>query len=147
MENKDIISKLSDELKLRGYSKKTISSYCYLCNKFLTVSAKDSYKLTNNTIKRYILKLIAEKKDTATIRLNLAAFRFLFTKVLDKKHVDFSKIHWPKRKKKLPKILSIQEIEKMINSTKNLKHRLVIAMIYSSGLRVSELINLKKDDI
>jgi len=60
--------------------------------------------------------------------------------------VDFLIRGLPKREKKLPKVLSKEDILTMINKTKNIKHRLLIKLLYSSGLRVSEAIKIKKQD-
>lgn len=60
--------------------------------------------------------------------------------------IDTDKIYMPKKDKKLPIVLSIEEVFSLLQSTKNLKHRAVIAMLYGSGLRIGEIINLKLSD-
>lgn len=117
-------------MKLKGFSKKTIKSYLYNYKKFR------NSKLSRDD---YILHLIKKDYATNTIRLASAAIKF-FTGRKDNNLI-------PKKEKKLPIVLSKKEINKMINSLNNIKHRLVVMILYASGLRVSELANLKVNDI
>lgn len=118
------------EMKLKGFSKQTIKAYTYNYKKFLESGfSRDDY----------ILGLIDKGFASATTRLASVSIQFF--------EESKSKIYVPKKEKHLPIVLSKQEINRMINSLNNLKHRLVIAFLYSSGLRLSELINLKKSDI
>lgn len=146
MNYEEILIKLSEELKLRGFSPKTIKSYNYNCSKFLLWLSKSSKEISNYAVREYFLELNNKDYDTNTIRQIRASIEFLFNIVLEKS-VDISNIPLPKKKKTLPKVLSKEEIFKIINNIKNKKHRLMIAFLYSSGLRVSELINLKREDI
>ncbi|MFC2135461.1 tyrosine-type recombinase/integrase [Bacteroidota bacterium] len=118
------------EMTMKGFSKKTIEVYTYHYLKF---------KYSGLSREDYIFSLIENGFATNSIRLASAAIKF-FTG-------DNAKIFIPKKKKRLPVVLSKFEINKMINSLNNIKHRLVISLLYSSGLRVSELINLKNLDI
>jgi len=132
---------LINELKLRGYSKKTINSYLYHVKRFI-----DS-KLGP---KKFLLKLINEGKSKETIRVAGFAIKFyLGIKSNQDKSINkiVEKIPNVKRDKKLHVILSKKEIEKMIISTKNFNHRTIMMLMYSSGLRASEVINLKWNDI
>lgn len=132
---------LVDELKLRGYSKKTINSYVYHVKKFI-----DS-KLDP---KKFLLKLINEGKSKETVRVAGFAVKFyLGIKAKQDKSINeiIEKIPNVKRDKRLHVILSKKEVERMIISTKNFTHRTMIMLMYSSGLRASEIINLKWKDI
>ena len=71
MNNHGILARLSNELKLKCYSRKTIDSYCYSCGKFFEFLRKKSYNPLIWAVKRYLLKLIEKKKEVATLRLNL----------------------------------------------------------------------------
>jgi site-specific recombinase XerD len=130
-----------EECKLRGYSSKTTRNYAYFVNKFLA---------SQKTPRRYLLSLIDRKCSDETVRSACFAIKFYF-KTIKKDNLDVQDIlnNLPnvKREKKLPVILSKEEIEKLISVTKNLNHRLIIQIGYSSGLRVSEIINLKWSDI
>lgn len=127
--------KLVSECRVRGFSKKTISAYCFHANKFL---------LSGISLKGFLDSLAIKGYKSASIRQAGFACKFYL------KTFGFdSALNVPnfKRDKKLPIILSKVEIEKMIKSTFNLKHRLVIMLLYSAGLRLSELLSLKWSDI
>jgi len=128
-------NKLINELKLRGYSKKTTNAYVYYVRKFLNSGKSE---------REFLLKLIEEGKSRSTVRL--AGFSIKFFNNLDK--VDEEDII-PNMKKgrRLPEILSKKEIQNMVIVTKNFTHRLIIELAYSAGLRVSEVVDLKWEDI
>lgn len=128
--NDNNFSKKLDEMKLRGFSRKTIKAYTYHYNKFLA---------SNKTRDEYIKWMIEKGYATASTRLASTAIQFFTGKT--------SNVFIPKKEMKLPHVLSKKEINTMISSLTNLKHRLVISLLYSSGMRLSELINLKHTDI
>jgi len=141
--SQEIIIKLKNECKLRGYSRQTIKTYTSITRQFTAFLLKTSFKPNNQGVRSYLLSL---QTSTNTNRLHYAALKFLFTHIL---HKPFTAQEIPiqKRPKQLPKVLSKYEIKIMINQTKNLKHKLIIKMLYSTGLRLQELINLKREDI
>ena len=128
-------NKLIDELKLKGYSKKTISAYVYNVEKFIDSGLSE---------RDFLLKMVNNGKGRESVRQ--AGFSIKFFNKID--HVD-KELPLPNMKKsnKLPEILSKKEIEDMVIVTKNFIHRLIIEIIYSAGLRVSEVVNLKWGDI
>jgi len=134
-------SKIEEEGKLRGYSIKTTQSYIHQVNLFLK---------SGKTPRQYLLGLIENKKADGTVRSAGFAIKF-YLKLIYKENRNVKEIlnRIPNLKKgnKLPEILSKGEIERMIDSTKNLNHRLIIELAYSSGLRLSEIINLRWKDI
>jgi site-specific recombinase XerD len=136
---------MEKELSRRKYSLKTIKSYSYCLNKFLSFTSKDFKKITKQDIKDYLDNLVDRKSSGSTINLNLNALKFLFEEALNKKLTI--KIKYSKTPKSLPIFLNKEEIIKLINSIENNKHRLMIKLLYSAGLRVGELINLKAEDI
>ena len=129
-----------NELKLRNSSIKTIKSYVRIIEDFL----KSSDKISNKDVKEYILKSINKKQSTSYIKQKYSAIKILF-KVLGKS-AEFDLPNY-KKESKIPEVLNKQEIKKIIDSTSNLKYKLIIQFLYSAGLRVSELINLKPRDI
>lgn len=134
------LKKTKEELDLKGFSPKTKKAYSYHIKDFLDYSNCLFY----NKKKDYILYLISKNLAPESIRLANASIDFFLRNVANSK---IEKISLPIRKKSLPYVLSKDEIMKMINSTFNIKHQLIIELLYSSGLRVSELINLKYEDI
>jgi len=135
-----LLINLENELKLRNYSKKTIKNYLTIANKFL----KSSVNQSNQDVKDYILKAINKNESSSSIKQKYSALKLLF--IANNKKLEFN-LPSHKKESKLPEVLNKMEVLKIINSIKNQKHKLAIQFIYSSGLRVSELVNLKPKDI
>ena len=133
------------ELKIRNDSKKTIDAYIFHNKKFLDFTKKTPQYITSDDVKNYILHLMKKQNSTRTIRLAISALSFYYTKIL-KRNV-MKNIHRPKLEQTIPQILEKENILKMIDATKNLKHKLLINLLYSSGVRISEALKLKKEDI
>ncbi len=141
-----MLKKLETELKIRGFSKNTIKSYIYNNQKFLEFSGKPFDQISTEDIKSYLAFLISDKGlRPSSVSLALSAIRFYFEEVEKKKLFD--DIRPPKSEKKIPTVLSKQEIRKMFDSIDNPKHKLLVKCMYGSGLRVSECVSLKVDDI
>jgi integrase/recombinase XerD len=146
MEKEEILIKLREEIVLRGFSNKTLKSYDYYCSKFLDFIGENSQKLDEFWVKRYLLFCSQRKYDSSTLRQIRAALGFMF-KIVLKKDLDRIIVPFVKKKKQLPKVLSKEEVKFLISNSVNEKHRLIIKLLYSSGLRLQELINLKREDI
>lgn len=139
----EALQQLQSELRLRGFSPLTVRNYSFFVQKFLTHASKDPAILTANDAKHYLSSLF-ETKSKNTIMLAAAALKFFYVEVLKK---DFSDIKMPKKEKRLPSVLTPDEVRALIGGADNEKSRLIISFLYSSGLRVSELVNLKVNDI
>jgi len=134
-----------NELKTRCYSDETIKSYIYFNERLLDFANKSTKNINQDDIKRFILNLIDNYgAKPATINLAISAFKAYYCDYRGRK---FLKIKRAKKEKKSPVFITKNEILEMINKTKNTKHRLLIELLYSSGLRVSEAIKLKIEDI
>jgi site-specific recombinase XerD len=104
-------------------------------------------EVSTDQVKDFLQYSIAERNFSASyVNQVISAFRILQKDVLGKEW-DPIKIKRPRRPKKLPVVLSKEEVKSMIETTRNLKHRTIIAVIYSAGLRISELVNLLPSDI
>ena len=137
-----LIDKLKRELEIRNFSRKTVKSYVYSVEKFLEFSENKRLGLNENSVKDYI-QILLKKQNPSTVSANLSAIEFFFFNVLKQK----INIPHPKRNKTIPVILTSEEIKRLIDFTNNIKHKLIIKILYGCGLRVSEIINLKKEDI
>ena len=135
-----LLIKLKNELELRNYSKQSIKSYLYYVEKYLDYSK--NYGINENSAKNF-LRIELKTKNPSTVSLSSSAIQFFFKEIL-KQNIYFVK---PKKNKTLPNILTIEELKKLIKSVINPKHKLIIKLLYGTGLRVSEIINLKKQDI
>ncbi|MFH1145702.1 MAG: tyrosine-type recombinase/integrase [bacterium] len=131
------------ELRIRNYSAKTIKSYLYGLKEYFVFKKDGLEVLDEENIKNFLLaknRLSAESKN-----LLLNAVKFYYREVV--KTQERIRIRSAKKNKNLPVVLSRNEIEKILIATKNNKHRLLLALAYGAGLRVSEVVNLKTRDI
>jgi len=104
-------------------------------------------KITREQFKEYLYYLVEEKQVSAVfLNLLISAYKILIVEVLRREWEDFN-IRRPSRSMKLPVVLSQKEVKRIIEITPNLKHRAFISLIYSCGLRLEELCNLKVADI
>lgn len=143
--SQDPIKKLNQEMKLRGFSPRTRKTYLNYVKKVLKFSNKNPKTITTTDIRSYLSLLADKKRSRSTINTAYSALRFYFEKVMHRKF--FINIPRIKHSQKLPIVLSRKKIEHIINSIKNPKHKLLISLSYGSGLRVSETVNLRVNDI
>lgn len=134
------LQKLETELKLRAFSPQTIKSYLYWNEKFLEFINKQPNQVTPDDVKDFIANKLSENISIKSIILIKSALKFFYDEVLGKNIVTLKA---PKISRKLPTVLTREEVKQLINSIKNKKHSLIVKLLYSSGLRLSELINLK----
>lgn len=142
---KELLGKIEDELKLRNYSCRTIESYLFCIGnycKYVKTVKKDPDVAE---IRKYLLEKMEKRQSAQTINVHLNALRYLYKEIF-KSDVKID-LKFAKTASKLPVVLSRCEIEKIISSVENKKHRLLIALSYGAGLRVSEAINLKIKDL
>lgn len=140
MEN---VEKLKTELKIRGFSPLTARNYSFFVEKFLQRTNKPSSELNEDDAKAYLADIF-DSKSKNTVMLAAASLKFFYREILGK---DFANVKMPKKDSKLPEVLTKDEVKKMIDSADNQKSRLIISTLYSTGLRVSELVNLKVEDV
>ena len=134
------------EIRIRAYSRRTGKIYVQYNEEFLKYSNKNADRIEQEDVTGFLNHLAVEKNAAAsTLNCAMNALRFYYGKVLKKKFIF--EIPRAKKDKKLPVVLSREEVKRLIESYKNEKHRLMIALIYSSGLRVSEAAVLRVRDI
>ncbi len=137
---------LKRELLSRKYSYRTVKGYIYYNRDFLHFIGKEPAAINDSDIKDYLLYL-AEERQSATSTLNQAinALKFYYGSMLKKKFLH--EIKRPRKDKKLPVVLSKEEVAKILNSVDNVKHKAILMLVYSAGLRVGEVVKLKPEDI
>jgi len=126
------------------YSDNTVKIYSHYLIEFLNKIDKYSSHLVSNDIESYLKNYVFTSNSQHNQVIN--AIKFYYDKVLKKKYakIDFSR---PRKEKKLPKVIDSEILKRKILSITNLKHKALLSLTYSCGLRVSEVINLKIEDI
>ena len=141
-----MLDKLETELKIRGFSNRTVENYLFHNKKFLDFTKKEPKDVNEDDAKRYIAYLMSERKlKPSSVNLVLSSLKFFYNDIV--KNSAFNAVKAPKLEKKLPTVLTKEEIKKLLTAAENPKHRLLIEFLYSSGLRVSECVSLKIDDL
>jgi site-specific recombinase XerD len=143
----DILNNFLDYLKGTYQSKQTIKSYFLDVSQFIRHTK--TYKVSENDINAYILFLSKGKKSSSTIKRKLSALS-VFYDYLKKSGIynfDFNSIVRPKTSRPLPKFLDIDETITLIENIQSLRYKSIMFLLYTSALRVSELVNLNIEDI
>lgn len=137
-----------DVLDQRRYSENTKATYTNYFGDFVRhFEDKDLANISVEDINNYLLDLIRKQKISPSQQnQRINAIKFYYEKVLGREK-QYYKIERAKRSNPLPNVLSTNEIKQMIDNTKNIKHKCIISILYSAGLRRSELVNLKLTDI
>jgi integrase/recombinase XerD len=139
--------RMLEELQRRNYSPNTIRPYLYAVSDFARYFGKSPDQLGDEHVRQYQLYLLNEKKlGVETIVGRIAALRFFFVKVLRRPYRQVDLVY-PKRPERLPIILSEEEVSRLIESASNSYHRVILMMLYGTGLRREELCRLKLIDI
>jgi len=142
------LEKYRDLLIQKRYSRNTQKVYMKyfsdFCRKFGTENID---RVSKEKINTYICELIQEKNISASQQnQRINAIKFYYEKVLGREK-EYYELHRPHKEQKLPKVISKNDVKRILNSCTNIKHKSILMLIYSAGLRRSELINLKISDI
>lgn len=134
-------------LKGKRYSKSTIQTYAFFVADFVSFHTDITLeKLTNRNVETFIEKIFIERNYSISSQRQFISALKIFTNFYPHTKIDNLALERPKKSRKLPNVLSQEEVLNIIRCTQNLKHRAIISLIYSCGLRISELINLKLVD-
>lgn len=147
MEKKSLRERMVQEMQIRNFSKRTTGRYVQ-CMSFLSKHFNlPPDQISVDQFKEFLQYQINIKKlSTSTINQHIGAYKILVQDVLGKNWEDF-KIKRPRRDKKLPVVLSKDEVKELLDSIKNIKHKCILSLAYSSGLRRSEVLALRPKDI
>ncbi|MCB0383537.1 MAG: tyrosine-type recombinase/integrase [Psychroserpens sp.] len=141
---KTLVTYYSKYLRGKRYSKSTIDSYSFLVTDFFAYSrSKELQELTLRQVELYIEDVFLKRKYSVSTQRQLVSALKLLKSFCPEVGYDVLELERPKKDRKLPVVLSKEEIINLIRLTRNLKHRAIIALIYSCGLRISELIQLE----
>ena len=144
----NILSLYEQKIILKGYSHNTLKSYKSAFILFLTYfESRDISQIIKEEIEGYIYLLVSKHRiSEAKQNLIINAIKLYYEKVLGKPR-EYYNIQRPKKSQSLPNVLSGAEINRLINSPANLKHKAILYTIYSAGLRLNELIKLRVEDV
>jgi len=139
-------SRLEAELRSRKYSPRTQRAYVYYNRLICRTLQKTPEELRPDDVTRFLADMEKNREYSASaLNIAISGIKFFFRNVL--KNDGISEQHRPRHDERLPIILSKEEISKMLGMEKNPKHRLLLMLVYSSGLRVSEVVALKREHI
>lgn len=139
-----VLKKIEIEVKLRGFSPKTSKMYILYNKQFLLRYKLNPTKVTEDDIKLYLAeKMTNENLSSKSIVLIKAALFFYYNEILDNKF----EIKTPKIKKTTPVVLTKEEINTLFSVITNIRHKLILKLYYSSGLRLTEATTLRKKDL
>jgi site-specific recombinase XerD len=137
-----------EELQRRNYSAATIRGYVLAIKQFADYFGKPPDRLGATHIQRFQWYLLQERKlAPVTVEIRMSALRFFFKKMLKRRDIHFDDLPFPKTPRKLPTVLSREEVGRMIDETTNLMHRTILMVLYGTGVRRTELSLLKVTDI
>ena len=131
--------RMLEDLQIRNYSATTIRIYLHVIAEFARYFSKPPDQLDAEHIRRYQLFLIKERRVSQSTHIQtVCALRFFYTYTLSRK-IAIERIPFPRRERKLPLILSREEVKSVLEAPGNLRQRTMLAVLYGSGLRVSEV--------
>lgn len=143
--SQDPMVKLRQEMRLRGFSQKTIKSYLLYIEACLRFVRKSPRDVNGADVRQYIDHLASAGRSASTLNSAYSALQFYFGNVLHRKF--FMSIPRAKKPHTLPIVLSKEEVRRMIDCMENPKHKCMIQMLYGTGMRVGELVRLRMRDI
>jgi len=144
MEKEEFLKKLETELKISKNSPHTLRNYLSANSQLVDFSHKTPEQINEDDVKSFMAENLTEKSSMSVI-LFLSAIKYAYSNLL--KNDITRNIRRPKREKKIPVVLSKEEVNKLLNSISNKKSKLMISMLYACGFRVSELVNLKINNL
>ena len=148
MTNEQLIMKMQEDMKMRGFSKYSYSNYLGKAKQIIKYFGKPIEEVTTEEIREYLMKYLREEKEIEERSVNYynSVIRFIYDVTLD---IPINKKQIPmyKKKRRLPKILSEEELGIFFNACDNYMYKTIFMLIYGTGLRISEAATLKVEDI
>jgi site-specific recombinase XerD len=141
-----LLESLRKEMDGRSYSVQTVKSYLYFIGDLLQFCGKSPVDLQEGDVARYLDELEVKRATTSSTRnIALSAIKFFFDSTL-KRPLNTGIVR-PKRERKIPTVLCREDVLRLVQSPDNLKHRAILVLAYSGGLRVGEIARLQTADI
>jgi integrase/recombinase XerD len=140
--------RMLEELQRRNYSPSTARGYILAVKQFAEYFGKSPGKMGAEEIRRFQLYLLKEKKlAPGTVEIRMSALRFLYRKTLKRRDLAYDDLIFPKTPRKLPVVLSPEEVTRLIDAAPNLRYRTLLMLLYSTSIRRTEASLLKVSDI
>lgn len=148
MTNKKLLEKLKEDMEMRGFSHYTKDSYYRKAKEIIEYFGKPMKQVTTKELREFLMKHLREEKKISERSVNYynSVIRFMYDVVLDTP-INQKQIPMYKKKRRLPKILSDEELSIFFDACDNYMYKTIFMMIYGSGLRISEATNLRIKDI
>ncbi len=135
------------KLEIKRYSNNTVRTYIQHFEKFINAhNETDLMRIDENDIRLYLQGLVQKGRSNSYLNQTINSIKFYYEVVKEMPNRFYS-VERPRREEKLPVVLSKQEVRDIIDATPNIKHKCILSVLYSGGLRISELLNLKLRDI
>ena len=135
-----------DDLKLRNFSAGTIKVYVHAVERFARFLKRSPDHATVEDVKRFLVAEINRGMSRSYCVIQRNALRHLFEQTFERPE-PFDSIPRPKRERRLPVVLSREEIQRLFSVIENIKHKALLMVAYDAGLRLSEVRHLQVDDI
>ena len=140
--------RMLDDLRRRNYSPDTIRGYIRAVQQFAEYFGRSPEQMGAEELRRYQLYLLHERKFAlGTVENNISALRFLYRKTLKRHDLAFDDLPFPKQPRTLPNVLSQDEVTRLIEAAPNRMHRMLLMLLYATGMRRTEATLLKVSDI
>jgi site-specific recombinase XerD len=140
--------RMLDDLRRRNYSPDTIRGYIRAVQQFAEYFGRSPEQLGAAELRRYQLHLLHERGlALGTVENNISALRFLYKKTLKRRDLAFDDLPFPKQPRTLPTVLSQDEVTRLIEAAPNRMHRMLLMVLYATGMRRTEASLLKVSDL
>lgn len=143
-DKEDFLKALKTEIKISKGSEYTVRNYTGINEQLIDFCNKSPEQITQQDVKNFIVERLSAQTSSSVI-LALSAIRFAFVNIV-KTDPTFG-IKRPKKEKKIPEVLTKEEVMDLIGSAETKKSKILMSLLYAAGMRVSEITNLKKSDL
>lgn len=141
-----LCQRMTEDLKLKNYAPATRSEYLRCAKQFAAYHMRSPAEMGEREIRDFLLSLALESKGVETLKMHIAALKFLYGTTL-RRPEEIVALPWPKVPHRLPDILSGTEVDQLLGAVEPLMHRAVVMTAYGSGLRIREACSLRADDV
>lgn len=140
----DVLEVMKKETRRRGYTHRTTVTYVQCMKQFLSFCPKDPKRVTTRDVQLYLDSLLDNGCGGSTLNVHIHALKFVFEQILRKRITI--RIRCSRKPKRLPVFLTRREIVRLFDVVENERHKLALELLYSAGLRVGEVVCLRRRD-